>query len=840
MARNRDGNSRNLHQKAGAHNAHPKMKTQGLAQDETLEGSRKQDQKTQQKRGREGRRGNGDRRSMSPERGDVRSGQQANHRDNRRSRTPLPANNIHDRPNEPQQIRGSATTAALSQVSAKRKRAATEDDGPHANKKAHSGPGDMQPTAAMKVQTEGRVPGARQNEDEYKKAHDLTAVKNMSEEDRRKLRDTRFKSTPIEHAKAVVLSPVSQGSKSAEPRHRVKDDRKATITETQSKAKVLIPLTPSQNTNASSTNQSNGSSEVATTESREEPIIRATVLPPKPRQQSAEKITDKVENQEVAQGKTSGTAVRSSPILSQADILSAKRSKRKLDEVDNCEVKSPKKLKVNHDAIKRRNAKIIQSLADHHLYEDENRFPEEGVTFVDYDAYSIPLLCSPSIDHQFPFELLSKPSDRLKRSFSDERETEVFSRKMLVLRQEALRLSRKKFWTSEDLGRETVSKLEPTKVIGDCDLYLYNKKVHVATERGLLLAAEYLKLIGVPDTQPVRFHGKKPAWMDLITAKPEHRRVLESWDPTAALKEGGCISIAHGSTVVIYEHGIFELDTKTGVESQMAYGAREDDGITGWFDYSKTCRMDWLEDPENITAAPHDPAIIDWATFDYGPLVAHAAARQAAQLKSMATARVTATRNAFKVSHPPTTPKSVSPTLRKTTVASPVDATVAAGSNGEQQVVEHVLVADISTQSATNAESSGLCTSRKEELPQLSTAGRPISRQDSPNSRTATEGGSDPLDEHNASQGTIDTTLSGQTTDTGYVVEKVTAIDPFSNPLRASSGHDGLGGCQASAPQPAAPVASVVLPNKPLSTVSQRYEVEVDWDDTDLQENEEL
>jgi hypothetical protein len=355
-----------------------------------------------------------------------------------------------------------------------------------------------------------------------------------------------------------------------------------------------------QKRDLSSLQHLNPSIKVAVPELRGEAITKATAITPTSGQQSAGRVVSKIRVPSVDGVREVVTTANITPTPIEAVIPPTMSNKRKQEEVQKVETipakksKTVKKAKVNDAAMKRRNDRIKQSLNDHHLHTDGNRFPEEGLSFVAYDAYSIPLLCSHSIEHQYPFEILNKPSDKLKRSFEDESETEVFSRNMLVLRQEALRLSRKRFWTSEDLGRKKTLKSGPTRVIGDCDLYLYDGKVHVATEQGLLLAAAYLELIGVPDSQPVRFDGHQPAWMGLITTTPERRRVLKSWKPTTVVRDGGCISIMSGSIVVVYEHGVFDIDTTTGEESRMAYGARVEDGVAGWFMYSNTCRMDWL------------------------------------------------------------------------------------------------------------------------------------------------------------------------------------------------------------------------------------------------------
>ncbi|KAI4641119.1 hypothetical protein J4E93_007997 [Alternaria ventricosa] len=837
MARKRNGGS---HQKTdGAHNTHPKPTMTTHVQYKAKEGLQHQDQATQQERGRNGargyggRRGHGDRRSMSPRR-DIQREQQSKHRDNRRSRTPPPAKEIPDRPIKVQELRASATADVAGQVSRKRKQEATEDDGLHAKKKAHNGPGEMQPTVVAHGREHLRASAVEKNIDAGKKAPSLLDLKKMSEEARKKLRDDKFKQKPVVPSRAVVSETVSHELKSPKTTHGVKDGCKITAPEAEPEAKALTPRTPSQNTKASSPKHVDASTKVATTMPPDTSVTKgAAASTPKSRQPSAGKEIHKTPDAKASECKAGSTKSDLSPTSRQIITPPAERTKRKLEELEKPEVAPRKKAKASHEAIKRRNTKIKRSLDDHHLYAGQDRFPEEGVTFFDYDVYSIPLLCSHTIKHQYPFEVTNEPSDRLKRSFTDDNEVHVFGRKMLVLRQEALRLSRKKFWTSEDLGRKDASKVEPTRDIGDCDLYLYNGKVHVATERGLLLAAEYFKLIGVLDTQPVRFHGHKPAWMSQVTPKPEHRRVLESWHPSATLKEGGCISITHSSTVVVYEHGVFDIDSNTGAESRMAYGAREDDGVVGWFDYSKTCRIDWLKDPEETSTTTRDPTIIDWSTFDYSPLAARAAAQQAAQRKLMAATQGMATVYASTASLSPITRTSASPAGRAATP----------GSNGEHYLSELALAAESSLQSMMHAESPGPHASQKGgKSPPPTIKGGRVSRHDSPNSQseqTEAKSSSEIVGDDVVSQGTIDPTLPRQVTDLSSVVTQETARDPSLSPQKSSIGLGESEGCQVSSHEPTVPVTKAVRPCKTPSIVSQRYDVEVDWDDTDIHEDNE-
>ena len=255
--------------------------------------------------------------------------------------------------------------------------------------------------------------------------------------------------------------------------------------------------------------------------------------------------------------------------------------------------------------------------------------PETELKFIDYDIHSIPILYSAHIEHQYPHEDVAKPSKQIQHDVTASKPRK-FTLKMFSLRQKALSLAGKPLLTSCDLGRRQVPKSSPAVFIDDCDLYLYEDKVFVATERGLLLAADYIKLLDIPDTRPVRFKGLKPSWMKKAEAAAEHRRVLLAFLPSRDLEAEGCMELCPGSVVVVLECGIFDIGNVQGVK--MAYGMRLHDGTRGWFPYGATCRMDWLQDPDEMSNSPSDPSITDWASFDYGPVIArfsdyHAALR---------------------------------------------------------------------------------------------------------------------------------------------------------------------------------------------------------------------
>lgn len=227
--------------------------------------------------------------------------------------------------------------------------------------------------------------------------------------------------------------------------------------------------------------------------------------------------------------------------------------------------------------------------------------PHCALKFYDYADDSVPVLYSDSIHHDKDMaQLLNNPT--------------------IFLKEDALELYEREL-TSKDYGREQVPKIGSSRVIDDCDLYLRNSLIYVATDRGLLLAADYMKAIGVPDSQPVRFNGRKPAWAKLALAKHHLRRVELHYAPLLAIqKYMGFIEIVPGSFVMVFER--ITQATAGGQVVDLAYGKRLADGVKGFFSYAATCPPNYgkeeLEE-EDVDSVP-DPDMVDWTKYDYARL----------------------------------------------------------------------------------------------------------------------------------------------------------------------------------------------------------------------------
>jgi hypothetical protein len=207
------------------------------------------------------------------------------------------------------------------------------------------------------------------------------------------------------------------------------------------------------------------------------------------------------------------------------------------------------------------------------------------VNFVDYGDSSIPILYSIKINH-VDRELLSWPNvyQRVEafallehaRGFitNDLGRTKVTDEaKDCKDAQETN--------NAEEVAVEKAKKVmkEPTEWIDECDLYLHNSKIHVATEAGLLLVVDYLRLAGIPDTTPVRFRGVIPGW---AKAAKEARYVRRFKQPSLTMQMN-YLSYHTGHYVMVYDHNPL---------NGMAYGRRMDNNTLGWFFYGHTDLMD--------------------------------------------------------------------------------------------------------------------------------------------------------------------------------------------------------------------------------------------------------
>jgi hypothetical protein len=192
--------------------------------------------------------------------------------------------------------------------------------------------------------------------------------------------------------------------------------------------------------------------------------------------------------------------------------------------------------------------------------------PDCVLTYADYDDNSIPILHSALIQRYNSPVLLNNPSVELKA-------------KAHIL------LESPCGFIAEDLGRPPkISKIGSTKIINDVDLYVMaNGKIYVATERGLLLAADYLKLAGIPESTGVRFKGLKPAWIRESVAKRFTKKVCTTTeDPDAPEQENswppileGDLGLIKGAPVQVYEQH---------PNNGRAFGRRIDNQKLGWFD----------------------------------------------------------------------------------------------------------------------------------------------------------------------------------------------------------------------------------------------------------------
>jgi hypothetical protein len=125
-----------------------------------------------------------------------------------------------------QAIRRSLVQGGVDQVPAKRRREESYDNKQHDYKKALIAAGEMQPVAGMKPSRDNCTLVKEIDKNGLEKITDLAAIQDMSEEEKRRFRSTRFRSTLIGPNKATIPNTASEKSRHAEPVHSGKDNHK--------------------------------------------------------------------------------------------------------------------------------------------------------------------------------------------------------------------------------------------------------------------------------------------------------------------------------------------------------------------------------------------------------------------------------------------------------------------------------------------------------------------------------------------------------------------------------------------------------------------------------------
>ena len=208
------------------------------------------------------------------------------------------------------------------------------------------------------------------------------------------------------------------------------------------------------------------------------------------------------------------------------------------------------------------------------------------VKFVEHNHRSVPILLSKQIEHMPDYEDSAKACAPNQFNITAY-EPRTFYYETFHSKQQALLIARNGRLPSSDTGRKEIEKSGLTVVLKDVALYLHEDKVHVATEHGLILVADYLKLLGLPDETRVRFHGRKASWLRRALDKIQRRQVLVPFSPNADQEAQGCIGLRPEDFVVVYDRQTFIVN-HDGLEVNMAYGEREKDGIQGWFPWILT------------------------------------------------------------------------------------------------------------------------------------------------------------------------------------------------------------------------------------------------------------
>ncbi|KAI2482129.1 hypothetical protein Ptr902_06510 [Pyrenophora tritici-repentis] len=702
--------SRSQQQRAGATNFVNSTKTQAQVRDREgpLEGINVWGQAQNANRGRldyRNRENVRDERSRSPERSNSQDESRGHYRNNSRPHTPLPSTKLGtDSKANHQQVREVEASAPASQsVKRKRDNDDANEEPPRSHKKPNTGSGEMTPTACQKVVT------------------GLAALKKLSDEERKKLRAAKFAPKPTVPTKAPVEpKEIPQNTNRRVANVVTQDERKASPI---SAINAAVTNSPTQHNHVTTASQ-NEHTKTPDTKTHNHPPTSTKIDSPK--QDTIKSTSVTPENKtSVPKISTPPTSLHVSP-----NTTNPPSKKRKRDDVEETESSAseakpkfqssstaahPSVIQVN---IEKRNAKLKELMGS--AQAEEKEYPHKAIEYVEYSIYSIPISYSTLIEHEYEFEPIDTPPKELKWKMTAS-EYELFGRKMLLIRQAALRVvSSKKGKRGEMLGRKKVPMSGPIKIIEDCDLYWHDDKIHVATEKGLLTVPNYLELLDVPETQPVRFEGRKPSWMKQVIERRVRRRAMMRFDPSEILLREGCMQLGSEDPLIVLDRGIFDINIATGQESFMLYGFCTLDGVKGWFPYESTCPMDWSQEPGEETKP--DPNIIDWSTFDYGPVARAYTLRQ----QGKTVEEIEAAEAAFVTSNNPAQDVTIASVTPRVRYPAPSAAQVEKPAHQVEEAPSLTTGSDGSTSGPVSPQS------QAETNPLISVAPEPLTRQDSP------------------------------------------------------------------------------------------------------------
>lgn len=395
-------------------------------------------------------------------------------------------------------------------------------------------------------------------------------------------------------------------------------------------------------------------------------------------------------------------------------------SKRSIEEVAAPETQTIKKTRSEPDQpelqapVKRRSVPVVGSAA--HLERDQvlpavvcdtianNIAPTVPNMEVqpEYAAYddddNIPVLLSATLlRHRSPnTELLNNPS--------------------LELKVEAVLLLERGI-KAHDMGRAKVARKGPTVVFEDCDLYLRNHQLYVATEPGLLLVADYLKLNDVPETTKVRFNGVRSRWMKTFIAQKETRRVHHTTSKPDKREvfdhdpiNPGFIGLQTGYYVEVY--GFTTYINTLNQERLYAYGRSMSTKEVGKFEYEFTSALkdDYIQtenylDDDNGTREPEFDGTMWEGIYEEAQkadlLAWYKAEEEKAKKAKEAPVSTTSTRAGDKVAKTHTTPSKATTKAAKKT---PAQETSSHSRKPTTKVIEQPLIEKSITTETTEPE----------------------------------------------------------------------------------------------------------------------------------------
>jgi len=338
-----------------------------------------------------------------------------------------------------------------------------------------------------------------------------------------------------------------------------------------------------------------------------------------------------------------------------AEEQKRKDEEKKQKEEEEDKQKKEKEMAMKREAMKQKIAAktaLLQATLDLKIEEDrkkkveiklkraEERKKQEAelkrkllreINYVPYSAESVPILYSTKIDHNTSNELPYTPA------------WGAYVHGLEIIKRGFCRNGPGLTSTPLNLGRaelpDNARRCGPARVIDDVDLFIHQRDIHVRDDpedprhidcqksiydmktvyvsycdHGLVSVDQYLHLIGVPDTQPVRFNGRVPNWAKAIIKNAEKRRVIKNFRPSD-VADPNELELVAGRHVEIYDVQMHPYSEYTDILRPWALAKQSDSDRVGWFPYHDGRHVDEYTVPLSLEELDelNDLEALSWA-----------------------------------------------------------------------------------------------------------------------------------------------------------------------------------------------------------------------------------